>query len=155
MLTIDRNAAFLIVPACPDDLARLQELEADSFSSDFLSHRQMRYHLQNPRAVFLTVRDSEGAVSGYALALRAQNRPARLYSIAVDRKRRGHGLGKLLCRAVMDALRKNGESRLLLEVDANDRNTVGFYEKMGFQTTKRLPAYYEDGRDAYKMQVLL
>lgn len=156
MQPTDSLASFRIASALPDDLDRLQELEKDSFSSDFLSRRQMRYHLNNPRAVFLTIREGgREKISGYMLILRAKNRPARLYSIAIDKGCRGQGFGKLLFQAGMDALREYGEKKLLLEVDANDRTTVSFYEKRGFKTTRRLPAYYEDGRDAFKMQVLL
>ncbi|MBL1147100.1 MAG: GNAT family N-acetyltransferase [Pseudomonadota bacterium] len=152
-----RHVSYRIAPALPADVGRLQELETDSFSSDRLSRRQMLYHLHNPRAVFLTVREDNGnhSVLGYALILRAKNRSARLYSIAVAKEFRGHGLGKILCRAGLDVLRDAGEKKLLLEVDANDRATIGFYERLGFETTGLLPAYYEDGRDALKMQVLL
>ncbi|TNE31604.1 MAG: N-acetyltransferase [Alphaproteobacteria bacterium] len=157
MQTTERLASYRIAPALPADIGRLQELETDSFSSDRLSRRQMLYHLHNPRAVFLTVREENGSQTalGYALILRAKNRPARLYSIVVAKESRGLGLGKILCRAGLDALRDAGEKKLLLEVDAHDNATVGFYERLGFETIRRLPAYYEDGRDALKMQVLL
>jgi len=156
MQPTEHLVSYRIAPALPADLSRLQELETDSFSSDRLSRRQMLYHLHNPRAVFLTIRkNNESPALGYALILRAKNRPARLYSIAIAPDTRGSGLGKLLCRAGMDALRTHGEKKLLLEVDANDSATIGFYDNIGFETTGLLPAYYEDGRDALKMQVFL
>ena len=86
---------FSIRPACNEDIPHLIPIEQTLFSSDRLSVRQMRYHIRNERAVFLTGTE-RGMPVGYALFLKREGARARLYSLAVDRGYQGKGYGKAL-----------------------------------------------------------
>jgi ribosomal-protein-alanine N-acetyltransferase len=137
--------------ARPADLPALLALEAQ-FPGDRMSARQFRHHLANPQAA-LRVLVEEGAVLGYTLVLvRAGTRPARLYSIAVDRALRGRGLGAALLRDAERAARRFGRDRLRLEVRADNRAALALYQGAGYQSFGRQSGYYEDGMDAERLE---
>ena len=85
---------------------RLLELERANFKHYALGKRQLRYHVRNTAAVFL-VAELGGEVVGDALGLvrRHQNGVSgRVYSLVVDKKVRGLGIGKRLFEGVVAAL---------------------------------------------------
>jgi ribosomal-protein-alanine N-acetyltransferase len=140
--------------ARPGDLPALLALEAQ-FPGDRMQARQFRHHLANPQAA-LRVLVEEGAVLGYALVLvRAGTRPARLYSIAVDRRQRGRGLGAALLADAERAARRFGRDRLRLEVRADNAAAIALYEGNGYRRFGRHEAYYEDGGDALRFEKAL
>ena len=140
--------------ARPADLPALLALEAQ-FPGDRMSPRQFRHHLRNPAAA-LRVLVEAGRVRGYALVLvREGTRPARLYSIAVDRAARGRGIGAALLRDADRAARRRGRDRLRLEVRADNRAALALYERAGYRRFGRRPGYYEDGADAERLEKIL
>jgi [ribosomal protein S18]-alanine N-acetyltransferase len=42
-----------------------------------------------------------------------------------------------------------------LEVRVSNQVAIHFYEKMGFQLVGRIPKYYSNGEDAFRMQLFL
>lgn len=137
--------------ARPADLPALLALEAQ-FPGDRMSARQFRHHLANPQAA-LRVLAEGGEVLGYTLVLvRAGTRPARLYSIAVDRTRRGLGLGAQLLRDAERCAVRFGRDRLRLEVRADNRAALALYQGAGYRPFGRRPAYYQDGMDAVRLE---
>ena len=137
--------------ARPADLPALLALEAQ-FPGDRMSARQFRHHLRNPSAR-LRVAVLDGAVAGYALVLTREGaRPARLYSIAVDRARRGQGLGAGLLRDAERAARRLGRAALRLEVRADNDAAIALYERAGYRRFGRHAGYYEDGADALRFE---
>ena len=137
--------------ACNKDIDLLQKIESRSFVSDFLNQRQMKYHLANPRAIFLVCLLGD-AMAGYVLFLKRKNAPCRLYSIAIDADYRGRGYARLLLQAGIEMAVKTGANRFSLEVDSQDQATIRLYESFGFQKQQIMKNYYEDGRDALKMK---
>ncbi|MBF3252724.1 GNAT family N-acetyltransferase, partial [Pseudomonas aeruginosa] len=83
-------------PAGVDDLSALVELENRCFDYDRLSRRNFQWMLTRAHAS-LTVAEGDGGVLGYALVLFHEGTSlARLYSIAIDPRARGIGLGQKL-----------------------------------------------------------
>lgn len=131
-------------PARASDLPALLALEA-LFPGDRLAPRQFRYHLRNPRAR-LRVVTRGGKVAGYALTLlRTGSASARLYSIAVDTRQRGQGLGARLLADAEAQARRAGASDLRLEVRVDNLAALALYEAHGYRRITLLPGYYEDG----------
>lgn len=137
------------------DLAALVELENSSFSSDRLSLRQWKHHLDNPSAwVLVAVR--EGHAAGAAVAFfRSGSRVARLYSLAVAARQRGQGLGAQLLEAVERIARRRHCDRLRLEVRVDNVVAQRLYEQHGYGRIAQLDAYYEDGAAAWRYQKTL
>lgn len=138
-------------PARAADLPALLALEA-LFPGDRLGPRQFRYHLQNPRARLRVIVRS-GRIAGYALLLlRARSATARLYSIAVDPRQHGQGLGARLLADAERQARRAGASALRLEARLDNPAATVLYTGRGYRRVAFLPGYYEDGADGWRYE---
>lgn len=138
------------------DLDGLSALEASAFTSDRMSRRGLRRLIGRPSArlrVAAERRDGDVVILGYHLVLfRKNSAVARLYSIAVDRKKRGTGLGRRLladAEAVAAGARRNV---IRLEVRPRNRAAIGLYERRGFRAIGRYSRYYDDLSDALRYE---
>ena len=137
-----------------DDLAALLALEA-LFPGDRLSPRQFRHHLASPTAQLRVAHDATG-VAGYALLLlRRGSTVARLYSIVVDPRWRGRGIGALLLADAEQIAREAGATRLRLEVRADNATAIALYRQRGYGVIGQRAGYYEDGADALRFERVL
>jgi ribosomal protein S18 acetylase RimI-like enzyme len=68
--------------------------------------------------------------------------------LAVHPEHRGHGFGRTL---VGDVVEEHGSVTCHART-TNDR-AVGFYEHLGFSVRRRIDRYYEDGGDAYFLEL--
>lgn len=67
---------------------------------------------------------------------------AELYSIGVDSKQQGKGIGKKLLYKTEEILKESGVERVSLTTDyENNENTVGFYRSMGYETLYEFVTY--------------
>jgi ribosomal-protein-alanine N-acetyltransferase len=134
------------------DLDALVDLENGVFSSDRMSGRQLRHHLDNPLAEIL-VAIHKGALLGAAvLFFRRQHRIARLYSVAIADGARGMGLGASLLAAAERAAKARGSSTLRLEVRKDNAAAQSLYARRGYRHFGARTAYYEDGHDALRYE---
>jgi ribosomal-protein-alanine N-acetyltransferase len=143
------SAPVTLRPARLADLDALLALEAQ-FPGDRLSPRQLRAHIDNPRAR-LRVLGEAGRIAGYALVfLRRGSRIARLYSIVVDPARRGRGHGLRLLRDAERQAHAAGAAELRLEVRADNAGAIALYEGQGYRRLAVLPGYYADGAAGWR-----
>lgn len=135
-----------------DDLDALLQIEQQSFRSDLLSRRQLRYLLTRANA-FTLLAASGSTVVGYCIYLTpALPRPARLYSLAVSPAFRGRGIASTLIKKVLDHSRRLGYAHCRLEVRKKDRKARRLYEGFGFVKLEELAQYYQDGADGIRME---
>lgn len=67
---------------------------------------------------------------------------AELYSIGVDSKQQGKGIGKKLLYKTEEILKESGVERVSLTTDyENNENTVRFYRSMGYETLYEFVTY--------------
>lgn len=140
-----------------DDLAGLNALEARSFASDRMAPQSLR-RLLHRQSACLRVASGRGivAIHGYHLVLfRKGSSVARLYSIAVDDRRRGHGLGwRLLADA--EAVAAGRKARVLrLEVREDNLSAIRLYQRSGYRLIGSYLRYYADKTDALRYEKLL
>ena len=111
-----------------DDLSALVELENRCFDYDRLSRRNFQWMLTRAHAS-PTVAEGDGGVLGYALVLFHEGTSlARLYSIAIDPRARGIGLGQKLLEAAEQAAGQR--PRLHAPGSAPDnRGAIALYER--------------------------
>jgi len=140
-----------------DDLDGLSALEARSFASDRMARRNLR-RLIGRRTARLRVaagsrKGGDRAILGYHLVLfRKGSAVARLYSIAVDDRGRGKGLGRRLL-ADAEAVAADARRRVLrLEVREENRPAIRLYERRGYRQIGRYRAYYADKTDALRYE---
>jgi ribosomal protein S18 acetylase RimI-like enzyme len=137
------------------DLDGLQALEARSFASDRIARRSLR-RLIDGKSANLRVAVKRGELQGYRLVLfRKGSSVARLYSIAVDDRHRGTGVGARLLADAESVARDSGRGVLRLEVRVDNRNAVRLYESRGYAPIGRYAGYYADGTDALRYEKAL
>ena len=149
------TAAFRIRRATPTDLPALLALERSAFTTDHLSPRQYRQHLDSPTALVLAAVDATGLLGKAVVFFRRESDLARLYSIAVADGARGRGIGEALLTAIERAARRRGAARMRLEVRQDNAAAIRLYERRGYTRFTECPGYYEDGADAWRYQKVL
>jgi [ribosomal protein S18]-alanine N-acetyltransferase len=136
------------------DLDAIEALEKASFATDRLSRRSLRGHIRAQRGL-LVVEDAHSLL-GYALIFLRQNgKAARLYSIAVDRRARGRGVGRALLKACETLAEREGREVLRLEVRVGNRRAIALYTRLGYRRFGVYEAYYADGASALRFEKVL
>jgi ribosomal protein S18 acetylase RimI-like enzyme len=134
------------------DLADLLALENNVFATDRMSRRSARRFLVSPHAAVL-VAEIDGRLGGAAVVLFRRNTDiARLYSIAVDPDRAGHGIGPALLAAAEAAAVGHDCQYLRLEVHETNARAIARYRKAGYREFGRHRKYYQDGGDALRFE---
>lgn len=146
------TAAFRIRRATPADLPALLALERSAFTTDHLSPRQYRRHLDSATALVLAAVDASGLLGKALVFFRRNSDVARLYSIAVADGARGRGIGEALLTAIERAARRRGAARMRLEVRQDNASAMRLYERRGYARFAETPGYYEDGGDAWRYE---
>ncbi len=163
------QTSFILRPAQAADIANLQRIEDDSFTTaeyrdQKLSRASMRRLIRTETAEFIVAERTERTAKnsadfatnqpllGYILVFyRRGSRKARIYSLAVHPQAQGMGVGKGLMEACyMRALNKNCDS-VILEVASENTRLIKLYEGQGFKKIAELPDYYGEGLSGIKM----
>ena len=146
------TAAFRIRRATRADLPGLLALERSAFTTDHLSERQYRHHLNNDAAEVLAACDGSGLLGKAVVFFRRGSDIARLYSIAVAHDARGRGVGEALLDAAEARARARGAACMRLEVRQDNPGAMRLYERRGYARFGMRSAYYEDGADAWRYE---
>lgn len=142
----------IIRPAIDADIDGLDDLEQQSFHSDRLSRRRLKHWIRAKNRVFL-VASQDSNVLGYGLVLLHRGtRLARLYSLAVSSHARGLGLGRKLLLALEKETADKKRFFMRLEVATDNEPAIGLYQSLGYSRFACISDYYEDHRDALRMQ---
>jgi ribosomal protein S18 acetylase RimI-like enzyme len=94
--------------------------------------------------VYLYVDQSKSRLIGFATV----RRDGYLLFLAVDNEYRGQGFGKRLVANVAEEFGK-----VTCHARSTNRNALDFYRSLGFEVQRRIENYYEDGGDAYYLQL--
>jgi ribosomal protein S18 acetylase RimI-like enzyme len=150
MLALGRKSSPRVRRASRSDIEKLAGIEALVFASDRLSRRSLTAFVTAPTAALLVAEIS--GIAGYALVLfRSNSRAARLYSLAVEPRSTGGGIGSRLLAAAEAAARDRGAETLRLEVRADNMDAVRFYSRHGYALFARRENYYADGMAALRL----
>ncbi|MEJ2344704.1 MAG: GNAT family N-acetyltransferase/peptidase C39 family protein [Gammaproteobacteria bacterium] len=142
----------MIRPATVQDLEALVAIEDRCFVADRLSRRNFRYMLTKANAAVL-VDVHDGVLRGYVLLLfHAGTSLARLYSIAVDPRFRGLGIGEALVAAAERAALDADCVYMRLEVRKDNAASSALFAKHGYRPFGTYLDYYEDHMAAVRME---
>ncbi|SDI49396.1 GNAT family N-acetyltransferase/peptidase C39 family protein [Pseudomonas panipatensis] len=135
-----------------DDLAGLVELENRCFDYDRLSRRNFQWMISRANAELL-VAEADACLLGYVLVLFHQGTSlARLYSIALEERARGIGLGQKLLDAAEQAAIDHECAYMRLEVRPDNRGAIALYERNGYRPFATVHDYYEDHCEALRFE---
>ena len=131
------------------DLDRILEIEKASFGRDAYDRNLFAEFFDICRKSFLVaVRGSK--VCGYMITCIRGDR-AEIISIAVDPRFRGRGAASALMNSTLRRLKRRKTARLVLMVKVSNTEARSFYMKYGFEKTRLVRKYYEDGADGLLM----
>ena len=95
----------------------------------------------------------KGSLAGFVLARMAAGE-AEILTVAVSRRSRRAGVGRMLMDAVLRRLHAERADALFLEVDESNEAALALYRRLGFREVARRPGYY-DGPDRKKSDALV
>ncbi len=131
------------------DLDRILEIEQASFGRDAYDRNLFAEFFDKCRKLFL-VAERRSRVCGYMITCIRGDR-AEVVSIAVEPELRGRGTASEWMDSTLRRLRRRNAARLTLMVKVSNAPARSFYMKYGFQKTRLVRQYYEDGADGVLM----
>lgn len=139
----------------PEHALAMEALEYACFDYDQINAATFKRFLAAGRASAWLLHIGK-QYAGYVLVLYHKGqKAARIYGIAVHPDFRGKGFANMLMTtAEKEAIARKMQS-MRLEVKVDNASARALYEKYGFEVVSRLPAYYDDGQDAWRMRKLL
>ena len=132
------------------DLLAVFRIEKESFPQPW-PFSAFEMFLDEPG--FLVAHDDEERepVVGYVVAdiVRTHGRPlGHVKDLAVHPDRRGEGVGATLLGNALARLDARNVPTVKLEVRPSNDPARSLYREFGFEYSKRIPGYYDDGEDA-------
>lgn len=111
----------------------LTETAIETILDDWYAPDQLEASITAENAVYLVAGTDE--IVGYASAAPTENGEAQLYAIYVDPDWWNDGVGTELLDSIVERLTVDDIERLRVEVLAENRVGVSFYESRGFERT--------------------
>ncbi|MGR8934439.1 MAG: peptidase C39 family protein [Gammaproteobacteria bacterium] len=149
---MNRSGAIVVREVNVADLDALVALENQCFETDRLSRRSFKHWIAADHRAFL-IAESGGRLAGYVLSIyHPGTRLGRIYSLAVASDSRGQGIARRLILAAEQAAVEGGRLYLRLEVGIDNNAAIRLYESLGFQRFGIHRDYYEDHKDALRLQ---
>jgi len=132
----------------PTDLHRVYEIEEMAFSHP--------YDLNTLKQLFdfgagFLVAQVKNCIVGYILFWIIEENKGHIISLAVDQNYKRQKIGSKLVNTVITTFVNFNIFKVTLEVRAENKEAVDFYKSIGFKLIEKVPYYYEDGSDAFKM----
>ena len=135
------NSAIRIRLMSLDDLPEVMEIERENFSVPW-SEQSFCDMMTSDHALFL-VAESEGANLGYAGAVYAGDQ-ADVTNIAVSDRNKRQGIGRMLLKELIAAIRERGVHEVFLEVRESNEPAIALYRSVGFVPVGTRKKYYVD-----------
>ncbi len=136
----------------PDLLLELVELEKGSFGEGGLNQWTLPPFLRYGRVYIL---ENGSVVVGLAVILRSWGArdTAFIFSLEIEERLRGKGMGGFLLESIITSLGKEGIKRLELTVDPSNTAALRLYERKGFTHVETLRDFYGKGKNRLLMRL--
>ena len=128
-----------------DDLAEVQVIERESFTTPWPPHAY-RQELETNRLAHYIVARSGDVIVGFA-GIWLLVDEAHVTTFATRRSWRRQGIGERLLLALLDLARNRGAHAATLEVRPSNIAARRLYEKYGFMVVGIRPRYYSDDNE--------
>ena len=142
-------------PAERADLLDVVRIERASFPDPW-PYGAFESSLDEAAFLVACATDDPTGVFGYVVGSLVPNNGrgvGHVRDLAVAPERRGAGVGRLLLTTALDALWRDGAAFVKLEVRESNEAALALYRDVGFEATRRVPRYYDDGENALVMVV--
>ncbi len=136
--------------ACEKDIPSVLKIEKETINS--WTANQFADEINNNNSFFYVLERDE-TIIGYIVVWKVYDE-IHLNSIAITEKERGNSLGNLLIDSVINEIKPDCITRIILEVRSRNKSAISFYDKLGFRNIGTRKKYYDDD-DAIIMEKLL
>ncbi|MDF1557575.1 MAG: ribosomal protein S18-alanine N-acetyltransferase [ANME-2 cluster archaeon] len=133
----------------PEDFQRVIALESQIFQ-EHDPHIYMELYESVPGGFY--VAEDDAKVIGYAVCFISLSGNGRIFTLAVEERCRGRGVGTQLINRICDVLTEKGATVASLEVRMSNIPAQHFYLRHGFVPAWVERGYYTDGEDALVMK---
>jgi ribosomal-protein-alanine N-acetyltransferase len=133
----------------PEDVAAAADIDRRASASPWTA-AQFQRELTGPHSRGWALVE-RAALVGYAFLWMVADE-GQLANLAVTEAQRRRGGGARLLERLLDEARRAGARRVTLEVREGNAPARALYEKHGFLTTHRRPAFYENREAALLME---
>jgi len=99
--------------------------------------------------------ESPWGIKAFILGVMTSPIHSRILMLAVAPDVRRRGIGTMLMERYLEESRKKGARVLTLEVRKGNHAAIEFYKKFNFMPVDIIKGYYNDGEDAYQMQLFI
>lgn len=144
--------ALTFTPMTIEDLPDILRVEQGSFPNPWSRQMFERDILHNKLAHILVVRDERKILVGYFSIWKIVDE-GHLVTLAVDPAQRRRGYGSAILREAIRLAAGLDIHKLTLEVRENNREAIRLYSRFGFVKAGVRLKYYEDGTDAWIMDL--
>lgn len=127
-----------------DDLYTIIDLEYQNFDFPY-PPEVINFLYESYRNTFL-VAEKDRDIIGFVIGI-TQRKEGHILVIAVRDDFKRKGIGTVLMQKLISVYKKNGITRLRLEVRESNIAAISMYRKLGFKINNKLKHYYEDGED--------
>ena len=134
-----------LAPMTMEDLARVLEIERQSFRTPWPADAYVHELRENRLAAYIVARVDDDLV-GYA-GMWVILDEAHITTIAVDSRYRGQHIGERLLIGLLDAALDRGARWMTLEVRSSNTTALALYRKYGFREIGTRKGYYSDNRE--------
>lgn len=148
-----------ILPYKPEYAIYFDRLNKDWLEEYFEVEPVDSYVLEHPEEAILQhggkilFAEYQGEIIGTVALKFIEQGVFELTKMAVDKKFRGYGAGKIVCWAGIEEAKRLNAHTLILYSSSKLKNAIGIYEKMGFKHLTVEPGVYK--RADVKMELIL
>lgn len=140
----DPGSPFRLRMARQSDIPQLAEIERASFTTPW-SDTQLAAQLVKPEGRMLAAVGGEVVIAYVSWDVVLDE--GQIANLAVRPDWRRRGVATALCAGLIEHARKEGLTRLTLEVQAAKTGARSLYLSLGFVETGRRPGYYQAEKD--------
>ncbi len=146
------------ITAVSRDLAvrSIAQLEGELFGRGAWNANMVREELDAPARTYLldVLGEAEQAVVRGSAGFWYDGEDAELMTIGVGKAYQRQGIAAALLQVLVDEAKRQGASRMLLEVRVDNDPALALYQRFGFERMGLRKRYYQpEGIDAYTMSL--
>ncbi len=147
------DLAMMIRVFTPNDVYKVADITHDTLREAYPISFFLTVSQYWPEGFLVAV--DEGEVVGFVTGVMSGVRQSRILMLAVKDKHRRAGIASTLIRSFISSSMLKGADSVILEVRVSNGPAITLYNKLGFKMIGSLRAYYRDGEDGYRMQLML
>ena len=136
-----------------NDLPGVYNLACSTLSERYDPHLFTTISASWPEG-FLVV-ENQHSIRAFLLGVMTSSVHSRVLMLTVAPELRRKGIGTMLMERYLDESRRKGARVLTLEVRKGNHAAMEFYRRFNLEPVDVIQGYYNDGEDAYQMQMFI